>query len=218
MSSYFFSRCERSSAGHDWLGELRPLTGNTAWATSSRSGHLLERASRARGDNTLFRGWSVVASIDHVDKSLGSDFQFTRYTFEASYLLPLLTRRQVFGLRVGGTYLDGDIDDIPFYELAYLGGDRTLRGYFKQRFLGRAAALATAEYRLQLLDFQFFDLWQVRIDGVGFVEGGQVFISDEDVANQLGPEFVSTLGEETRYSYGGGLRFALGQALVAREA
>jgi outer membrane protein assembly factor BamA len=161
-------------------------------------------------------GWSVVASIDHVDKSLGSDFQYTRYTFEASYLRPLLTRRQVIGLRVGGTYLDGDIDDIPFYELAYLGGDRTLRGYFKQRFLGRAAALATAEYRLKLLDFQFFDLWQVRIDGVGFVEGGQVFISDEDVANQLGPEFVSTIGEEIRYSYGGGLRFAIGQALVAR--
>lgn len=162
------------------------------------------------------RGWSVVASIAHIDKALGSDFQFTRYTFEASYLLPLLTRRQVFGLRIGGTYLDGDIEDIPFYELAHLGGDRTLRGFFKNRFLGRAAALATAEYRLKLLDFQFFDLWHVRIDGVGFVEGGRAFISDVDIANQLGPAFVSTVGGEIRYSYGGGLRFAIGQALVAR--
>lgn len=76
------------------------------------------------------RGWSMVASIAHIDKSLGSDFPFTRYTFEASYLLPLLTRREVFGLRVGGTYIDGDIADIPCYELAHLGGDRTLRGYF----------------------------------------------------------------------------------------
>jgi outer membrane protein assembly factor BamA len=162
------------------------------------------------------RGWSLVASIAHVDKSLGSDFQFTRYTFEASYLIPLLTRRQVFGLRVGGTYIDGDIEDIPFYELGYLGGANTLRGYFKYRFLGRSVALATAEYRLKLLDFQFLDLWQVRIDGVGFVEGGHVFISDADIANQLGSGFVSTVGGEIRYSYGGGLRFALGQALVAR--
>ncbi len=162
------------------------------------------------------RGWSVLASIAHVDKALGSDFQFTRYTFEASYLIPLLTRRQVFGLRVAGTYINGDIEAIPFYELAYLGGDRTLRGYYKQRFLGRAAALATAEYRLKLLDFRFFDLWHVRIDGVGFVEGGNVFISDADIANQLGPEFVATVGEEIRYSYGGGLRFAIGQALTAR--
>lgn len=162
------------------------------------------------------RGWSLVASIAHVDEWLKSDFQFTRYSFEASYLLPLLTRRQVFGMRIGGTYIDGEIEDIPFYELAYLGGDRTLRGFFKNRFLGRSAALATAEYRLKLLDFHFLDLWQVRIDGVGFVEGGRVFISDADVARQLGPGFVSTVTGELRYSYGGGLRFALGQALVAR--
>lgn len=162
------------------------------------------------------RGWTLVASIAHVDQSLGSDFQYTRYTFEASYLLPLLTRRQVFGLRVGGTHLDGEIENIPFYELAYLGGDRTLRGFFQYRFLGRSAALATAEYRLKLIDFQFFDLWPVRIDGVGFVEGGRVFISDADISNQLGPEFVSTVTREIRYSYGGGLRIALGQALVAR--
>jgi outer membrane protein assembly factor BamA len=162
------------------------------------------------------RGWSLLASVAHVDKSLGSDFQYTRYSFEASYLLPLLTRRQVFGLRVGGTYIDGEIEDIPFYELAYLGGNRTLRGFFKYRFLGRAAALATAEYRLKLLDFQFFDLWQIRIDGVGFVEGGRVFLSDGDIGRQLGSDFVSSVGSEIRYSYGGGLRFALGQALVAR--
>nr|MBS0021858.1 BamA/TamA family outer membrane protein [Gammaproteobacteria bacterium] len=162
------------------------------------------------------RGWSLLASVAHVDKSLGSDFQYTRYSFEASYLLPLLTRRQVFGLRVGGTYIDGAIEDIPFYELAYLGGNRTLRGFFKYRFLGRTAALATAEYRLKLLDFQFFDLWQIRIDGVGFVEGGRVFLSDGDIGRQLGSDFVSSVGSEIRYSYGGGLRFALGQALVAR--
>lgn len=162
------------------------------------------------------RGWSVVASIQHVDKSLGSDFQFTRYSFQASYLFPLLTRRQVLGLRGGGTYVDGDIEEIPFYELPFLGGDESLRGFFKYRFIGRSAALATAEYRLNLLDFQFLRLWRVRIDGVGFVEGGRVFISNDDLANQLGPEFIETLKGKIRFSYGAGLRIALGQAILAR--
>ena len=52
------------------------------------------------------RGWNLMVKVQHVDRALGSDYQFTRYIADASYLYPLLTRRQVIGLRVGGQYID----------------------------------------------------------------------------------------------------------------
>ena len=127
------------------------------------------------------RGWSVIAEVERVDRALGSDYTYTRLSADASYLWPLLTRRQLLALRLDGEHFIGDLDDVPFYNLTYLGGDDTLRGYFIERFLGTSRVLATFEYRLKLLDFQFFNLWEVRIDGVGFVETGRVFIDGDDV-------------------------------------
>jgi outer membrane protein assembly factor BamA len=106
----------------------------------------------------------------------------------------------------------GDLDDVPFYNLTYLGGDDTLRGFFSERFLGTSRVLATFEYRLKLLDFQFFDLWEVRIDGVAFVETGRVFVDGDDADRA----FLSRQVKDWQLSYGGGVRMALGQAILAR--
>jgi outer membrane protein assembly factor BamA len=38
------------------------------------------------------RGWNLTLKVQHVDRGLGSDYQFTRYLVDASYLYPLLTR------------------------------------------------------------------------------------------------------------------------------
>ena len=87
-----------------------------------------------------------------------------------------------------------------------------MRGFFSERFLGTSRVLATFEYRLKLLDFQLFNLWEVRIDSVGFVETGRVFIDGDDVA---GP-FLRRLVKDWQLSYGVGVRMALGQAILAR--
>jgi outer membrane protein assembly factor BamA len=158
------------------------------------------------------RGWSVIAEVERVDRALGSDYTYTRLSADASYLWPLLTLRQLLALRLDGEHFIGDLDDVPFYNLTYLGGDDTLRGFFSERFLGTSRVLATFEYRLKLLDFQFFNLWEVRIDGVGFVETGRVFIDGDDVA---GP-FLRRLVKDWQLSYGVGVRMALGQAILAR--
>jgi outer membrane protein assembly factor BamA len=158
------------------------------------------------------RGWSVIAEVERVDRALGSDYTYTRLSADASYLWPLLTRRQLLALRLGGEHFIGDLDDVPFYNLTYLGGDDTLRGFFIERFLGTSRVLATFEYRLKLLDFQFFGLWEVRIDGVGFVETGRVFIDGDDGNGA----FLSRSVKDWQLSYGGGVRMALGQAILAR--
>ena len=83
------------------------------------------------------KGWSFIAEVEHVDRSVGSDFEFTRFSIDASYLLPLLTRRQLLALRLGGVHMLGDVGDIPFYELTDLGGDDSLRGFFWRAISGK---------------------------------------------------------------------------------
>jgi outer membrane protein assembly factor BamA len=162
------------------------------------------------------RGWSIIAKATWVPNGLGNDFHYGRYNFDASYLYPLLTRRQVIGLNLGGQYIDAARRRIPFYELASLGGSRDLRGYFQDRFLGDSNMVANGEYRLKIFDFDF--IWHVQIDGVAFGDVGRVFMSEEDIAQQLGQpvDTIPKTNDKFRYSYGGGTRIALGEALVAR--
>jgi len=162
------------------------------------------------------RGWSIIAKAAWVPRGLGNDFEYTRYLLEGSYLYPLLTRRQVIGLHIGGQYIDAKARRVPFYELASLGGSHDLRGFFQDRFLGTSNVMINGEYRLKLFDFHF--IWDVQIDGVGFGDAGRVFMDEEDIARELG-EPVDTIAptrDKFRYDYGGGTRIALGEALVAR--
>ncbi len=164
------------------------------------------------------RGWNLMVKVQHVDRALGSDYQFTRYIADASYLYPLLTRRQVIGLRVGGQYIDTKSRSTPFYEFASLGGAQDLRGFWQDRFLGLSNVVINGEYRLKLLDFNFFDFWRVRIDGVAFGDMGRVFLDDTDLSDQfkVNSNLLPRVFQDFRYSYGGGLRVALGDAILAR--
>jgi outer membrane protein assembly factor BamA len=164
------------------------------------------------------RGWNVIAKTDWVPRDLSNDFDFTRYTFEASYLYPLLTRRQVLGVRVGGDYIDTKRRHTPYFEFSSLGGGDDMRGYFLDRFLGKAKFIGGGEYRLKIFDFNFFNIWDVKIDGVAFGDAGRVFLSRDDMASEFGVDETQLpkLKNKMRFSYGGGVRFALGEATLAR--
>jgi outer membrane protein assembly factor BamA len=164
------------------------------------------------------RGWNLIAKVQHVNRQLGNDFQFTRYIGEASYLYPLMTRRQVLGLRVGGEFIDSKGRQVPFYELSSLGGGQDLRGFFPDRFLGRSRVMINGEYRLKLTEFDFLDFWRVRIDGVVFGDMGRVFFDGSDLSSQfrLNRNTLPRVFEDFRYSYGAGTRIALGEAILAR--
>jgi outer membrane protein assembly factor BamA len=154
------------------------------------------------------RGWLAILRVAGVPDLFGNDFSYTRLLFDVSYLLPLLTRRQVLGVRVDGEALLGPSSQIPFYELSSLGGEDTLRGYFPQRFLGKGRALGSAEYRLKLIDFYFWSLWEVMIDGVAFADVGRVWTDAQDFENHVLDDY--------RWDYGGGLRIAFSSGEVAR--
>jgi len=164
------------------------------------------------------RGWNITFKVQHVNHNLGNDFHYTRYIFDGSYLYPLMTRRQVLGLRIGGEYIDSKRDRVPFYELSSLGGAQNLRGFFFDRFLGTSRVMINGEYRLKLLDFDFFKIWRVRVDGVAFGDMGRVFFSQSDFSREfrLNSDTVPRVFRDFRYSYGGGTRIALGEAILAR--
>jgi outer membrane protein assembly factor BamA len=162
------------------------------------------------------QGWRVLAKVMEVSESLGSDFEFTRLLGDVGYLYPFFEKRLILGGRIGGQWVSGDFEDIPFWGLADLGGEDTARGYFPYRFLGTSEVYMSAEARVGLFAFDLFDWWRIQVDGVGFTDVGRVFLDDDDLVFQgveTGP-FKQT--DDWRFSYGGGLRFAFSEAMLVR--
>jgi outer membrane protein assembly factor BamA len=95
--------------------------------------------------------------------------------------------------------MSGGIDDIT--DQGGLGGERTMRGYRQDRFVGLVAAGASAEVRWT---FAKFPLLQQRfsLQIAPFVDSGRVF-------DQVGLSF-----EDWRVSGGGGLRIGYNQSTI----
>lgn len=163
------------------------------------------------------RGFRVILKIVTTNHAF-SDFKFTRYFVDIGYLRSLFDKRVIFGARLNGEYNGARSGQVPFWELAELGGQDTLRGFFPHRFVGTARVLLNGELRAKLFEFDFFHLWHVKIDGVGFGDGGRVFVDREELQNEfhLDSDIFSRIFENFQYSYGGGLRFVLSEALIAR--
>src|SRR5262249_9476052 len=163
------------------------------------------------------RGWRVILKAVHTDRVLQSDFQYTRLDADLGYLFPFWRPGHVVGVRVNGGYIGGPDRDVPFWELERLGGDDTLRGFFPRRFLGPARVLTNLEYRFPIYAFDFFDIWHVRVGGAAFGEAGRVFSSESQLRDEFGltPSQIGGLVSHFQYSYGGGFRVAIAQALLA---
>ncbi len=88
----------------------------------------------------------------------------------------------------------------PYFKAAFLGGNRTLRGYPSNRFAGDRSLLGNAELRMHLFDFSF--LTRNRFGIVGFAEGGRVFFDGEFEPAQ---SFLASW----HWGYGGGIALSI---------
>lgn len=163
-------------------------------------------------------GWRVILKAIHTDKTLFSDFEYSRYALDAGYLRSFNDGRQILGLRVDGELIDSPQSEVPFWDLCELGGSDTLRGFFPHRFLGKSRVLLNGEARFRIVDFDFYKLWHVRLDGVLFGDGGRVFIDKTELKDEfhVNSEILDRIFSDFEYSYGAGFRIALSEALVAR--
>lgn len=131
----------------------------------------LRWASEPRfGTATYTTGWLASAFLggSHLLDG-GSDF--VRYGFDLRASLHAALRPRTLALRLRGEGVTGQLDEVPFSELPYLGGD-VLRGYELARFRDRVAVAGSAEYRWDL---------SRHVNAFLFVDAGRVYRSLADL-------------------------------------
>lgn len=124
----------------------------------------------------------------HYSPSIGSDHEFTSVFFDTRWFTPV-RGRNVFAIQAVGQFTYGNP---PFNQLALMGGESMMRGYYLGRYRDRNYSAVQAEYRM--LPFPFAKRW-----------GAAVFASSGVVFDQLS----GLRNEHIVFAGGGGIRFLL---------
>ncbi len=126
----------------------------------------------------------------HYNPAWGSDFKFTSLLSDSRIYRPM-GKNNVLAAQVLGQFNFGDV---PFNQLALMGGESLMRGYYLGRYRDNNQIAAQVEYRFLPIPFNFTD----RIGAAVFAGAGSVFdrVNNIDIS-----KFV--------VSGGGGLRFLL---------
>ncbi len=197
------------TAGLTLLEDEQPLGYAGGWANFGRFGIGLDTRDYEPDPK---RGFYLDYAYEIADGSLGSDYDFDRHTAAARIFLNPFSP-VVFAFR--GAYTDAN-GDIPFFEMnkfAFalnrrdgLGGNRTLRGFKQDRFVGPTMTMGNAEIRLSFAEIAGAgQRFEFKI--IGFVESGNVY-------DKAGDPFNKPRWNEYKTSYGGGLVIAWNLATI----
>ena len=98
--------------------------------------------------------------------SLGSDFSFQAVYWDTRWFYPVTKdKKQILAIQGIGTFIKGEV---PFNQMALLGGEQMMRGYYTGRYRDKNYVAAQAEYRF--LPFPF----SKRLGAAGWLSGGIV--------------------------------------------
>ncbi|HEY6219494.1 MAG TPA: BamA/TamA family outer membrane protein [Gemmatimonadaceae bacterium] len=177
-------------------------------ATYVRAGLVYDTRDRESGPT---KGQWTELLVQRGMNSLGGDYSFTRITATARAYFSL-TPRLVFAERVMAQNLSSA--DAPFYELPTVqgsfkddeavGGAGSVRGWPKNRFIGKGMAFANQELRWRVADFNIGGRSSALVLN-GFADAGRVWttgLSTKDLLSDL------------HVGYGGGMRLRYGQDFV----
>ena len=140
-------------------------------------------------DNILTPSRGAYAQVTYSihGKQTGSSHTFNRLQLDGRYYIkPFSKKQDVIGFQ-GYSVLS--VGDVPFNELAQMGGEMIMRGYYQGSYRDKNLLAFQTEYRWQALK---------RWGLVGFAGAGAI-------SNSMG-EFDF---KNTKPSYGGGLRFKI---------
>jgi len=121
----------------------------------------------------------------HNTELLGSDFNFNRFSIDATAYHTLHWEH----ILAVNAFTDMTFGEVPFFQLAFIGGTRKMRGYWEGRFRDKKLWMLQTEYRLPL----FWRLGAVVFGGMGSVA----------------PTVADFASKEVHFSYGAGLRVRL---------
>ena len=99
--------------------------------------------------------------LEYSSPSMGSDFEFTKMTYNIRHSLALSYYETVY-MRFTGGVLEGDMQ--PIQKQFYLGNVGTLRGYNVKEFSGNKMILFNLEYHINLIN-KIFSWIPVQING-----------------------------------------------------
>ena len=117
-----------------------------------------------------------------------SDYQMAVIYAETSQFLNLaFLANTIVAMRAG---FERSFGDVPYWQLPYIGGENTIRGYPTARFRGSSAMFYNLELRNWLVADEFFD---VRLGAHVFTDAGRVFNGSNEW-DQVLNEHKRTLG------------------------
>lgn len=135
------------------------------------------------------RGAFLEAGVLWYDTRLGNRYPYRSLVLDGRAYRPLGRPNRVVAAQVYGNFLVGEV---PFNNLALLGGESLLRGYYLGRY--RDKNLLSAQAEVRWLPFGFSKRW-----------GGALFAGAGSVAPTAGDFRLN----QFRWAAGGGLRFAI---------
>ena len=119
--------------------------------------------------------------------ALGSTYSFKSTQFDLRYFRKGFHEKQVFGVQANGIFNTGDV---PFNQMALMGGEVMMRGYYQGRYRDNNLLAAQAEYRF--LPFPFSKRW-----------GATIFAS----AGTVSPKAFSLMSSPYKMAGGFGARY-----------
>ena len=133
-------------------------------------------------------GWYIEATYGLYDKVLGGTNKFQLTRFDIRHFVGLTKKgHDILGFQLLGSFSNGDV---PFNELALLGGKDIMRGYREGRYVDRHLMAGQMEYRRTFGDSRW---------------GAVAFLGVGEVSNNLPGFNLKSL----KPSYGAGIRFKL---------
>ncbi|MBI5267544.1 MAG: BamA/TamA family outer membrane protein [candidate division Zixibacteria bacterium] len=135
--------------------------------------------TRSTGGILDSAGWAVKGKFEWSVKDWSSDFDFRRYSIEATRFQKI-SRESIVLLRAMFGSSDGYL---PMHRRFYLGGLGTLHGYGQKELSGTRFWLANAEYRVTIpgSEFALSALWDV-----GQMANNSRLDSDVEVKHSIG--------------------------------
>ncbi|OGR90602.1 MAG: hypothetical protein A2992_00100 [Elusimicrobia bacterium RIFCSPLOWO2_01_FULL_59_12] len=121
---------------------------------------------------TPSRGSSGEAFLEKTSRGWGSDADFIRHGVEGKRFLPWKNGRQITVLHALYDWSNGP--NIPFFEMATLGGRDNLRGYGEGRFTDQGRIVFNAEHRVELASLALMGV-TARFEAGPFIDVGTVF-------------------------------------------
>jgi outer membrane protein assembly factor BamA len=119
------------------------------------------------------KGFFSELAFLHYNPAWGSTFNFTSIQSDTRVYKPM-GKNNVLAAQLLGQFNFGDV---PFNQLALLGGENIMRGYYYGRYRDNNQIAAQVEYRFLPLPFNFTD----RIGAAIFAGAGSVFNDVSDI-------------------------------------